>query len=363
MLKKNNNYKQLAASICAEVQSTLSAQLEIDAAENGLVGKIEKLLAANDADDSAPEFRNVTIVMSDIRGFTSLVETLPAMTMMELLNRYFSHMTDVVMQHGGTIDNLMGDSMMVLFGAPHAGADDVARAISCAVDMQRAMSEFNQQNSELGLPDMYMGIGINSGNVIVGALGSDYHREYAVVGDAVNITSRIEAQSLRGQVLMSEITYGMAKSFVQVGEPNKVMVKGKRDALCLYDLIAITKPKAITVPRREVRKSPRVAVNMRCYFYQLVGKLVDGEAFQGEVIDLGYNGLLMQSPIELEPLSEIKMAVSLQLLGTDTTDIYARVVKVDKAEDGILCGLEFTSIDDVGQQAIKQFVDNQLNQP
>lgn len=360
MLKKNNNYKQLAESICAEVQSSIPAQFEADAAKKGLLGKIEQVLLANDLYNSAAEFRNVTILLSDIRGFTALAETFSAMTVMELLNRYFSHMSEVITQYGGTIDKLMGDSMMVLFGAPQSAADDVERAVSCAVAMQRAMSEFNQQNRDLDLPEMYMGIGINSGKVMVGALGSDYHREYTVVGDAVNITSRIEAQSLRGQILISENTYRLAKSFVQVGEPNKVMVKGKKQAVCLYDLMGTTGPHAMTVPRREVRKSPRVAVNMPCYCHRLVGKQVDSQVFQGEVLDLGYNGLLMRCPIALEPLSEIKMAVSLQLLGTDTTDIYARVVKVDQRADGILCGLEFTSIDTVGQQTIKQFVDNQL---
>lgn len=363
MLRKGNNYKALAESICAEVQSSMPTQFEPGAAKKRLLGKIEKLLVANDINDSAPEFRNVTILLSDIRGFTALAESFSAMTVMELLNRYFSHMTDVVMQHGGTIDKLMGDSMMVLFGAPHSDADDVERAITCAVEMQRAMSEFNQQNLVLDLPEMFMGIGINSGKVMVGSLGSDHHREYTVVGDAVNITSRIEAQSLRGQILISENTYRMAKSFVLVGEPNKVMVKGKKEAMCLYDLMGITGPRAMTVPRREARKSPRVAINMPCYFYRLVGKQVDSKAFQGKVVDLGYNGLLMHSPITLEPFSEIKMAVSLQLLGTDTTDIYARVVKLDKDEGGVLCGLEFTSIDAAGQQAIKQFVDNQLYQP
>jgi len=357
---KNNNYKQLAESICAEVQSSIPPQFEADVAREGLLGKIQQLLLANEINDSAPEYRDVTILLADIRGFTALAETFSAMTVMELLNRYFSHMSEVITQYGGTIDKLMGDSMMVLFGVPQAAADDVERAISCAVAMQRAMSEFNQQNFELDLPEMYMGIGINSGKVMVGALGSDYHREYTVVGDAVNITSRIEAQSLRGQILLSENTYQLAKSFVQVGEPNNVMVKGKKQTMCLYDLMGTTGPRAMTVPRREVRKSPRVAVNMSCYCYRLVGKQVDTQAFQGEVLDLGYNGLLMRCPIALEPLSEIKMAVSLQLLGTDTTDIYARVVKVDQRADGILCGLEFTSIDTVGQQTIKQFVDNQL---
>ncbi|ARN73739.1 adenylate/guanylate cyclase domain-containing protein [Oceanicoccus sagamiensis] len=362
MLKKGSNYKELAESICSEVQSCLPTQFERSAAKKVLLGKIEKLLLASDINDAAPESRSVTILLSDIRGFTALAETFSALTVMELLNRYFSRMTEVIVQHGGTIDKLMGDSIMVLFGAPQSGVDDVERAIACAVEMQRAMSEFNEQNLALGLPEMFMGIGINTGQVMAGSLGSDHHREYTVIGDEVNLTSRIEAQSLRGQILISENTYRMAKSFVLVGEPNKVRVKGKKEAVHLYDLMGTTRPRAMTVPRREIRKSPRVAIHMPCFFHRLVGKQVDSKEFQGEVVDLGYNGLLMVSPIMLEPFSEIKMQVSLQLLGTGTTDIYARVVKVDQGENGVLCSLEFTSMDTAGQQTIKQFVDNQLYQ-
>ena len=360
MAKNSNNFKELAEKICAEVQSCIPTQFERSAAKKALLSKIEALLVDNDYSDVEPEFRRVTILLSDIRGFTALAETFSAMTVMELLNRYFSRMTEVIVNYGGTIDKLMGDSIMVLFGAPSSEIDDVERAIACAVEMQRAMSEFNEQNVALGLPEMYMGIGINTGEVVAGAVGSDYHREYTVIGDEVNLTSRIEAQSLRGQILISENTYRAAKSFVLVGEPNKVMVKGKKEPVCLYDLMGTTRPRAMTVPRREIRKSPRVAINMPCFFQRLEGKRVQSDQFRAEVVDLGYNGLLMVSPILLEPFSEIKIQVSLQLLGTDSTDIYARVIKTEQAEAGVLCSLEFTSMDTAGQQTIKQFVDNQI---
>jgi adenylate cyclase len=97
---------------------------------------------------------------------------------------------------------------------------------------------------------------------------------------------------------------------------------------------------------------------MPCFFQRLVGKQVHPEQFRGEVIDIGYNGLLMSSPIPLDPYAEIMIAVSLQLLGAETTDIYARVIKVEKSGVGVLCSLEFTSMDMAGQQTIKRFVDN-----
>ena len=362
MAKNITDLKILAAKICAEVQSCVPLHFERPAAKTILLDKIETVLADDEVQEGVPESRRVTILLSDIRGFTALAETYSAMTVMELLNRYFARMTDIIVRHGGTIDKLMGDSIMVLFGAPHTEVDDVQRAIACSVEMQRAMSEFNQQNLSMGLPEMYMGIGINTGEVVAGAVGSIHHRAYTVIGDEVNLTSRIEAQSLRGQVLISENTYRLAKSFVLVGEPNKVQVKGKKEPVRLYDLMGTTRPRAMTVPRREIRKSPRVTINMPCYFRRLAGKIVEPEQFKGEVVDLGYNGLLMYSPIPLEPFSEIKMQVSLQLLGAATTDIYARIIKVDGADGGVLCSLEFTSMEAAGQQTIKHFVDNQLMQ-
>lgn len=360
MVKNTNNFKMLASKICDEVQAYIPAELERDNARSDLLETIETLLSENEFDSTIPESRRVTILLSDIRGFTALAETFSAMTVMELLNRYFSRMTNVIVRHGGTIDKLMGDSIMVLFGAPNSEIDDVERAIACAVEMQRAMSEFNQQNIGLGLPELFMGIGINTGEVVAGSVGSEHHREYTVIGDEVNLTSRIEAQSLRGQILISENTYRAAKAFVLVGEPNKVHVKGKREPVNLYDLMGTTRPRAITVPRREIRKSPRVNVNMPCYFRRLLGKHVQPDQFRGEVIDLGYAGLLMRSPIDLVPFSEIKIEVSLQLLGADTTDIYARVINTEDADDGVLCSLEFTSMDEIGQYTIKRFVDSQL---
>jgi adenylate cyclase len=360
VVKKTNNFNELSEKICAEVQACIPTRFERSRAHDVLHAKIKSVLEEHYHNDSIAESRRVTILLSDIRGFTSLAETFSAMTVVELLNRYFSCMTDVIVQYGGTIDKLMGDSMMVLFGAPFTEIDDVERGIACAIDMQRAMSKFNEQNIALGLPEMYMGIGINTGEVVAGPVGSELHQEYTVIGDEVNLASRIEAQSLRGQILISENTYKLAKSFVLVGEPNKVRVKGKREVVTLYDLQGTTRPRTLTVPRREVRKSPRISIEMPCDFYLLEGKQVSVEPYRGEVVDISYNGLLMVSPIMLEPFSEIKIEVSLQLLGSETTDIYARVLKLDVEERGVVCSLEFTSMDLRGQHTIKNFVDSEI---
>jgi len=142
--------------------------------------------------------------------------------------------------------------------------------------------------------------------------------------------------------------------------PTKVMVKGKRAAVTLYELLGTTKERLLTVTRREIRRSPRVQTQMPCYFQRLSDKTVLPAMHCGQVVDMGYHGLRMISPIPLESYGEIKMAISLQLLGARTSDVYARVISADAGADGYRCSMEFTDIDMVGQQTIKQFVDSQI---
>lgn len=332
-----------------------------DAAAAALRHRIADILrAAGDFAEGETESRHVTILLSDIRGFAAIAETYPALRVVAMLNRYFARMCEVVVQYGGTIDKFMGDSIMVLFGAPSSEPDDVERAVACAVQMQLAMGEINEQNLALGLPEIFMGIGINSGSVVAGPLGSELHSEYTVIGDEVNLTSRIESHSLRGQILISENTYALAKSFIEVGAPNIVQVKGKRQPVKLYELLSTEKPHNLVVPRRDERKSLRVSVNMPLEFQRLDGKQILDKKFRGDVIDISYNGIMTRVPMELAPLSEIKLALSLQFLGSETSDAYAKVLRCEPWEDAYRCHMEFTSMDQQGRQAVKQFVDGMI---
>jgi adenylate cyclase len=350
---------ELVERILAEVQLNAVTVLPVNAREQ-LRKRLERLLTDAGYPDATPERRQVTILIADIRGFTSLAETYPANIVVSMLNRYLALMIEIAIRYHGTIDKLMGDAVMVVFGAPEHQPDHVQNALACAVEMQQAMSQFNQQNETLQLPPMYIGIGINSGEVIAGPIGSPLHREYTVIGSEVNLAGRIEAQSLRGQVLIGESTYRHAREHILVGAPTRVMVKGKRAVVTLYELLGTTKPRLMTVPRREIRKSPRVQIQMPCYFQQLRDKSVLPALHCGQVVDMGYHGLRMVSPVPLESYGEIKMAISLQLLGSRTSDVYARVVAADAITDGFNCSMEFTDIDMAAQQTIKQFVDSQI---
>lgn len=306
------------------------------------------------------ESKHITILLSDIRGFTAIAETYSAMLVVDMLNRYFSRMCQIIVNHGGTIDKFMGDSIMVLFGAPAGKPDDVERAIACAVEMQLAMSDINAQNRALDMPELFMGIGINTGSVVAGPLGSELHSEYTVIGDEVNLTSRIEAQSLRGQILISEATYNIAHDFIEVGKPNQVQVKGKRDPVCLYEVLATSRPRELKVPRREDRKSPRIAVEMPFSFQCMDGKMVTEKRWQGSVMDISYHGLLAWVPVYLAPFSEIRVNLSTSPIDSDGRQCYARILQCQLDQGGYRTSMEFSSIDDVSLSAIKNFVDSMV---
>src|SRR5918996_370142 len=182
--------------------------------------------------DTGYSRRNATILFADLRGFSSIAASYPADVVLGVLSRCFGMLTEIIVRHYGTIDKFMGDAIMVIFYAnapvPH---DHARRAVLCAVELQIAMDGLRRQHYEEKLPEIYIGIGVNTGAVLAGLIGSDAYRAYTVIGEDVNLAARIEAFSLRGQVLMSEATYAHCRDFVQAGSPMDVYVKGKSERL------------------------------------------------------------------------------------------------------------------------------------
>tara|TARA_R100000687_G_scaffold762_1_gene1451 strand:- start:90055 stop:91497 length:1443 start_codon:yes stop_codon:yes gene_type:complete len=152
------------------------------------------------------DLREVTIMMSDIRGFTSLSEHLAPAEVVAMLNRYLGAMTDIIMAHNGTIDEFIGDAILAVFGAPQRRDDDADRAVRCALAMQAAMDGINADNTAAGLPALATGIALNTGAVIAGNIGSERRSKYGFVGHPMNVTSRIEDHCLGGEILISEST-------------------------------------------------------------------------------------------------------------------------------------------------------------
>lgn len=182
------------------------------------------------------EVREVAILMSDLRGFSALSERLGPEAMIELLNRYLAAMTRVILAHGGTIDEFIGDAILVLFGAPFPHADDPERAVRCAWAMQQAMADVNAESQRLGLPALQMGIGVHVGTVVAGNIGGPDRVKYGVVGPPVNLVSRIQALAGGGEVLLSEALVDRVGASARVGAPLSAHVKGVSEAVTLYPL-------------------------------------------------------------------------------------------------------------------------------
>ena len=321
--------------------------------------RIEKVLhsafgqLAGPARREAGLTREVTIMLADLRGFTTVSATQPAATVLDLLNRCFVTMSEIIFRHHGAIDKFMGDSILVLFEQGHGNG--VRDAVACAVEMQCAMEAFNAVNRAQGLPDLYFGIGINTGRVMSALLGSDLYSEYTVIGDEVNLASRIESFSLRGQVLISESTWERLQDYVHAGEPMDVFVKGRSKLVVLREVLGIPSLSR-TVPRQEIRRSPRVEVKLAFTYRMVVNDVVVPERHEGTVLDIGYHGVLAEIAQAPSPYAEITLDLDLPLVGQELTGLTGRVVKVLPREQGARIGVEFTAMTPEQRAAVQLFV-------
>ncbi|MBI5750378.1 MAG: GAF domain-containing protein [Nitrospinae bacterium] len=184
--------------------------------------------------------QNVTILFSDIRGFTEITEAKPPEYIVDLLNEYFAEMIDVIFKYGGTLDKFIGDGLMAIFGTPIYYKDHAKRGVVAALEMQERLKALNMKNRKRGIVELAVGIGVNTGSVIAGNIGSEKRMEYTVVGNGVNIASRLEGLAQGGQILITESTYNELKGLkLDVEKLKQVQVRGKRGAMDIYQVKSI----------------------------------------------------------------------------------------------------------------------------
>ncbi|HUU30215.1 MAG TPA: adenylate/guanylate cyclase domain-containing protein [archaeon] len=179
----------------------------------------------------------VTILFTDIRGFTEMSEEKTPGEVVDLLNSYFDLMIDVVFRYNGTVDKIVGDELMVLFGAPFAFKDDTHRAVGCALAMLEALGEFNKRRLPEGHAPLAIGIGLNRGSVISGNIGSTKHMDYTVIGDAVNLASRLVGHAAKGQILISRSVYENLNNSFLCRRMENIRVKGKKDPIEVFEVL------------------------------------------------------------------------------------------------------------------------------
>jgi adenylate cyclase len=202
-------------------------------------GVADRVLALGEDALMVGERKDVTILFSDIRGYTTLTENLEASRVVELLNQYFETMVEAVFNHEGTLDKFIGDALMAVFGAPLPLENHALMAVQASLDMRERLAEFNQRRIMDAQPQIHVGIGISSGEVVSGNIGSQKRMDYTVIGDGVNLSSRLESvtKEYGCDIILSEYTYGLCRDKVWVRELDTIRVKGKHKAVKIYELI------------------------------------------------------------------------------------------------------------------------------
>ncbi len=181
----------------------------------------------------------VTMLFSDIRGFTRMSESHPPQEIVRMLNEYFELMVDVLFKHQGTLDKFFGDEIVALFGAPVALEAAERKAVECALDMQRVLRDFNRTRRAEGLEEIKVGIGINTGHVVTGAIGSSRALQYTAIGDAMNVASRLCSAAKPDQIIVSETTYLRVRNRVAAVALPPIRLKGKSEDQRVYNVIGL----------------------------------------------------------------------------------------------------------------------------
>lgn len=199
--------------------------------------QVARQILSSGAFSTQGERRRITVLFADIRGFTAFSELLPPEQVVVLLNDFLEAMTDVVFRYDGTLDKFLGDGLMVIFGAPVDLHDDVERALACAVEMQARFRQLKQRWQEYpGAADLALGIGINTGEAIVGNIGSARRLDYTAIGDVVNTAARLESIAEAGQILLSQATWERLPDKSRARPLGARRLKGKRQAIPIYEI-------------------------------------------------------------------------------------------------------------------------------
>ncbi|WP_172641492.1 CHASE2 domain-containing protein [Nostoc sp. PCC 7107] len=285
--------------------------------------------------------RKVTLLFSDLRGFSAMSEQLSPEQVVTILNFYLGTMTEVINQYKGTINEFMGDGIFVIFGAPINRPDDSQRAIACAVAMQLAMQQVNEHNKKMNLPILEMGIGINTGEVVAGNIGSQKRAQYTVIGSHVNLASRVETYTVGGQVLISENTLQDAHIKLHIGSQMQIQPKGIREPITIYEVCGVGGQYNLFLPNDDgemVTLTQPVLVE----YTILQGKQASGTVFHGELISLSEKVAQMRSLNSLEILNNLKLKLLNTELSTEE-DIYAKVMKKSDVDEHTVT-IRFTSV-------------------
>ena len=319
---------------------------------------VKKLLEDKEALELGGEMRDVSVIMSDLRGFTALTADMHPEKVITFLNRYLGKMIEILVDYHAIIDEIVGDGILAFFGAPEPLADHPVRAVACALAMQAAMEEINALNVADGLPNLEMGIAVNTGAVVVGNIGSEKRAKYSVVGSHVNFTSRIESYATGGQVLISAATYDRVKQVVEVGAQIEAQMKGVPGPVTIYEVLAIGAPYNLRAGRKveDLRPLPeRIPVQI----LWISDKIVAGDAARAWITQLCRNSAVVIAAGELHQWQDVLLLPVEEGPRPLSGKIYGKVAEINPGgEAGQEALIRFTSVSPEAESGIRRLMGN-----
>ncbi len=234
--EKTQEYHQLNQGLEARVAEQVSEIEKYNALRRYLSPNLaQKILSSGDDLGTHPQRKLMTVVFTDIRGFSAISDSLESEELFHLLDRYLSEMTVIVHRFEGTLNKMIGDGLLIFFGDPIPMEDHAERAVKMAIDMQKRVAALKDEWLQFGHV-LGIGIGINTGYMTVGNIGSEMHRDYTVIGNQVNVAARLESEAEKGQILISQRTYSRVKDLVDTEEMGEIKVKGIHSPIMIYNV-------------------------------------------------------------------------------------------------------------------------------
>ena len=316
---------------------------------------VDQILESPDGQKVGGRMETVTILMSDLRGFTGLSETRGPEEIVRLLNRYLERMSKVIIKYEGMIDEFIGDAILTVFGVPERRGDDPARAVACGIAMQNALDELNSEIVPDGYPPLEMGIGINTGKVIVGNIGSEMRLKYGIVGSTVNIASRIESNATGGQILIGETTYRLVKESVQVLEAQTVMMKGLKKPLVYFPVLGIGDPYPIEL-KNTSKEGRDVEISLPFSWWNVEEKRILGESMPGETTTIGDDSMTARLEGPVKPLDDIKLIFDFCIEAHCFEAVYAKVISAQENNGIPHYQLRITSINQRDRDILNKWI-------
>jgi adenylate cyclase len=296
---------------------------------------VTQLLDSPDGPELRGERRNLTVMMADIRGFTALAEELPPERVVGVLNGYLNRAADSILRWRGTINEILGDGLLVFFGAPIPDPLAAEHAVAAALELQLAMIELNARHRQEGLPELSVGIGIHTGEAIVGTIGSDRRMKYAAVGRNVNLAGRIESHTVGGQILISDDTHGQVAHLAEVTGRFETQAKGVERPIVMHEVQGLSGDYELRLAR-EVAALQSLTQPLPVKLAQIVAKEVL-EPHEAELVAVGNNGARLTTEIAVEELDDLTLWIG-------EGQVYGKVSECEIGVSGCAFTLVFTSV-------------------